>query len=471
MTGTDNLERELISKYETELQTLKRDSKLLNRHASIHCIPNFECTELAKGNLLGEGGFSFVHEIRSINLLDSNTAVKEETSDNDDGSIQEEDDDNFASSATRLYMSQNTVRDGQSRYAIKILRNDFDTQPPPPNLGSTMTDREYAIKKKCRGMLDLAIEAEYLQKISHPNIIKMRGLSSIKMESDSFLVLDRLYATLEETIRSTWSVHQDEINKASSKNILKAIFCSKQHRQSRELQQQDLQLLFLERLKVAYDIASAIRFLHGKRLIYRDVKSENIGFDVRGDVKIFDFGLCKELPSIAKGRNQVYELTGRTGSMPYMAPEIYHCQAYNEKVDAYSFAVLLYEIFTLELPFQGFCPYDYKHKVYSSKLQYRPKLQSTYGKWPIVVTSLVKECWQHHGTKRPEFERIASVLKAEMSELSQTVQEMNASIENRTKHLLDRSIKSRQEKKLTRDSNLDRSQRSTHFRMDRDMDS
>lgn len=57
------------------------------------------------------------------------------------------------------------------------------------------------------------------------------------------------------------------------------------------------------------------------RLVYRDTKQENIGFDVRGDVKVFDFGLCKGLsPSLrARDRNNLvvygYKLTARTGEV------------------------------------------------------------------------------------------------------------------------------------------------------------
>lgn len=56
-------------------------------------------------------------------------------------------------------------------------------------------------------------------------------------------------------------------------------------------------------------------------IIYRDLKPDNIGFDVRGDVKIFDFGLAKELPTSEKLADGTYNLTADTGSMRYMAPE------------------------------------------------------------------------------------------------------------------------------------------------------
>lgn len=49
-------------------------------------------------------------------------------------------------------------------------------------------------------------------------------------------------------------------------------------------------------------------------------KPDNVGFDVRGDVKIFDFGLAKELDESKKLDDGTYHLTADTGSLRYMAP-------------------------------------------------------------------------------------------------------------------------------------------------------
>lgn len=56
-------------------------------------------------------------------------------------------------------------------------------------------------------------------------------------------------------------------------------------------------------------------------VIYRDLKPDNIGFDVRGDVKIFDLGLAKEIDPKTKLEDGTYNLTADTGSLRYMAPE------------------------------------------------------------------------------------------------------------------------------------------------------
>ena len=63
---------------------------------------------------------------------------------------------------------------------------------------------------------------------------------------------------------------------------------------------------------------------------------ENIGFDIRGDVKVFDFGLCRSMDKVDKNKNGYgYKLTAKTGSIPYMAPEVALGQPYDEKVDVF----------------------------------------------------------------------------------------------------------------------------------------
>jgi serine/threonine protein kinase len=77
------------------------------------------------------------------------------------------------------------------------------------------------------------------------------------------------------------------------------------------------------------------------RLVYRDIKLENFGFDIRGDIKVFDFGLCKSLSDNLIARDDKgraihgYNLTPRTGSLPYMAPEVAVGMPYDTKCDVF----------------------------------------------------------------------------------------------------------------------------------------
>jgi serine/threonine protein kinase len=53
-------------------------------------------------------------------------------------------------------------------------------------------------------------------------------------------------------------------------------------------------------------------------------------------VKLFDFGLARILENVSVS-DEVYEMSGETGSLRYMAPEVADCQPYNQKADVYSF--------------------------------------------------------------------------------------------------------------------------------------
>jgi serine/threonine-protein kinase Chk1 len=67
-------------------------------------------------------------------------------------------------------------------------------------------------------------------------------------------------------------------------------------------------------------------FLHGKGIAHRDLKPENLLLAVNGNLKISDFGLCAVFRH--KGKSRL--LSGRCGSLPYVAPEV----SWVERVDS-----------------------------------------------------------------------------------------------------------------------------------------
>ena len=133
------------------------------------------------------------------------------------------------------------------------------------------------------------------------------------------------------------------------------------------------------------------------------MKPKNIGFTEDGQLKLFDFGLAacvkkKQLTS------NTYEMTGHTGTLVYMAPEVYLNQPYNEKVDVYSFAMILWEIISGEQVFRNMSKEQHMQQVVLGG--HRPALSPILARAPAEVARLLERCWHPDHRLRPSFSAI-----------------------------------------------------------------
>merc|ERR1712106_719406 len=126
------------------------------------------------------------------------------------------------------------------------------------------------------------------------------------------------------------------------------------------------------------EIVCALRFLHKKGIVYRDLKLDNLLLDYEGHIRIVDFGMCKL---------QVYlDKTADTfcGTPDYMAPEIIKGMKYTHSVDWWSFGVLLYEMLIGQSPFNG-CDEDELFWSICNEQAYFPRFLSKEAKQILLL--------------------------------------------------------------------------------------
>ncbi|XP_051128929.1 serine/threonine/tyrosine-protein kinase HT1 [Andrographis paniculata] len=152
-------------------------------------------------------------------------------------------------------------------------------------------------------------------------------------------------------------------------------------------------------LRLALDISSGMEYLHSQGVIHRDLKSNNLLLNDEMRVKVADFGTsCLE--------TQCREAKGNMGTYRWMAPEMIKEKPYTRKVDVYSFGIVLWELTTALLPFQGMTPVQAAFAV--AEKNERPPLPAS---CQPALAHLIKRCWAANPSKRPDFGEIVSALE------------------------------------------------------------
>merc|ERR1712083_758800 len=114
----------------------------------------------------------------------------------------------------------------------------------------------------------------------------------------------------------------------------------------KSLQRQGMQR-FVESQATLYisQMADALTYCHSKKVIHRDIKPENLLLDVKGNIKIADFGWSVHAPNSRRAT--------MCGTLDYLPPEMIEGALHDDKVDLWSLGVLTYEFLVGKPPFEA----------------------------------------------------------------------------------------------------------------------
>ncbi|XP_072961819.1 uncharacterized protein [Typha angustifolia] len=244
------------------------------------------------------------------------------------------------------------------------------------------------IKKSCftgrsseqeRLTLEFWREAEILSKLHHPNVVAFYGV-----------VQDGPGGTLA-------TVTEFMVNGSLRHVLLR----------------KDKYLDRRKRLIIAMDAAFGMEYLHSKNIVHFDLKCDNLLVNLKDQsrpiCKVGDFGLSKiKRNTLVSG--------GVRGTLPWMAPELLNGSSnkVSEKVDVFSFGIVMWEILTGEEPYANMHYGAIIGGIVNNTL--RPPVPATCDpEWKRVM----EQCWAPDPVQRPSFTQIASKLRS-MSVASQS---------------------------------------------------
>lgn len=180
--------------------------------------------------MLGRGGFFEVRGIKRITLRDNEDESETQGESSLHDFCSEDEDAKQGTVQNRKFMQKHCLRHGKDpRYALKTMQQENFSDP----------------SAFLNSVVDLVIEFKFLSSVRHPNIIKMRAASAGDLfHPQAFLVLDKIYCTLTEKIKK-WN--------DKDHSVFHKLFDYHKRREKHFL---------AKRLLVAYDIASALAYLH-----------------------------------------------------------------------------------------------------------------------------------------------------------------------------------------------------------------
>ncbi|KAJ6625692.1 Mitogen-activated protein kinase kinase kinase 12 [Pseudolycoriella hygida] len=149
----------------------------------------------------------------------------------------------------------------------------------------------------------------------------------------------------------------------------------------------------------AKQIALGMQYLHDHKIVHRDLKSPNILIGANKTVKIIDFGMSCEW-------NEISTKKSFAGTIAWMAPESIRSEPWSEKVDIWSYGVVLWEMLTCKIPYEGLNSSAIIWGVGNHSMNLH--IPET---CPDKLRRIIELCWKVEPKHRPSFKLILSHLE------------------------------------------------------------
>ena len=155
--------------------------------------------------------------------------------------------------------------------------------------------------------------------------------------------------------------------------------------------------------RIIVELSHALRYLHSKNMIYRDLKVSNIMLNSVYQVKLIDFGLVRINECLfGEEMMNTISMTKGIGDSLFMSPEMMREEEYDNKTDVFSFGIVLYFIFLGKMPGQTM-----KEKAMGKQIKL-PEVSPSVNKCCI---DLMSKCLDSDPKERPSFNEILTILR------------------------------------------------------------